>query len=301
VIETVLMFAKRSNALIFHHAPPFVSLLNKTKTPQQEIEGYILPIINYVRKTFNMTVYVTLDITDGLDRSKEAPGLREMNRTLADPEVQKAYVEYAVAMSELAKPDNLGLAAETNLIRLVAPQIYPSVVKATHLAAAQLNTTQRLYVSLQVETARGRLPPGPFLGVAQDVIDFEFVSLWGLSSYPYLGIPFIAPENLPLDYYSALNLTLPFSIVEGGWASQGPQPNASQIQQAQYIGRLAEILQKTPQMEAVFQLLFADLNMTAYFPTDPPSRFSPFVTAGLVEDDLTPKMALKVWDEQIAK
>jgi hypothetical protein len=104
-----------------------------------------------------------------------------------------------------------------------------------------------LYVSVQVETAWGRLTPGgPYQGIAQDLADFPFVDAIGLSSYPYLG-GFAVPEDLPLEYYSRLvqGTTLPVLVVEGGWPSVtvGSVVSSTAIQ-ARYITRQVGLLDR---------------------------------------------------------
>jgi hypothetical protein len=61
---------------------------------------------------------------------------------------------------------------------------------------------------------------GRYVGVADDVRDFPFGQVLGLSSYPFLG-GFANPEDVPLDYYQRLSAEskLPVMVVEGGWSS----------------------------------------------------------------------------------
>jgi hypothetical protein len=77
-----------------------------------------------------------------------------------------------------------------------------------------------LYVSVQVETAWGRLGPAgsPFVGIARQRAAFPFIDVLGLSSYPYLG-GFSDPGQIPLDYYARLDSgrAVPMMVVEGGW------------------------------------------------------------------------------------
>ena len=44
-------------------------------------------------------------------------------RSLTDPAVQQVYRDYMLAVARRLNPDYIGLAAETNLIRAVAPSL----------------------------------------------------------------------------------------------------------------------------------------------------------------------------------
>ena len=81
----------------------------------------------------------------------------------------------------------VGLLAETNLIKALAPDsVYQALVTMTNAVATQISAASlpsKLFVRVQVETAWGRLPPGPYQGIAQDLADFPFVDAVGLSSY----------------------------------------------------------------------------------------------------------------------
>jgi len=88
-------------------------------------------------------------------------------------------------------PRLLGLAAETNLIRRVAPQpLYEALVRMTNDAAGDLRaagSASTLYISVQVDVAWGGIiNNNVYLGVEDDFRDFR---------------------------------TLPVLLVEGGWTS----------------------------------------------------------------------------------
>jgi hypothetical protein len=152
-------------------------------------------------------LFVSLDPTDGLDRSRDADSLVAAGRSLAEPGVRALFRDYCVAVDTLLRPDWLGVASETNLVRLAAPApLYAGVVAAAGEAAAAVRARDpdvRLFATVQVEVAWGRLPAGgAYAGVAQDRADFPFVQGLGLSSYPYFG--WGDPDSLPLDYYTRL-------------------------------------------------------------------------------------------------
>ena len=158
----------------------------------------------------------------------------------------------------------------------------------------------RLYVSVQVETAWGRLGgPGAWQGIATDLTDFPFLQAIGLSSYPYLG-GFAEPEEVPADYYARVvdEASVPGLIVEGGWASESVGPVTSTRQkQARWIRRQTDLLDRA-RARAVFQLTFTDLAPSIF----PPGSILPlFATLGLVDTALAPKPALAPWDSAFAR
>src|SRR5690242_16325057 len=267
VFQSLEMWTRRADAAILHIPPPWAALLADT-APVVLLQRDAVPLVNYFRGK-GLSVVITVDVTDGLDRSKEAPELIALGRSITDTAVQRRYVQYVGALDSLLHPDYLGLAAETNLIRAAAPDsVYQAVVQMANAAAAKVNgqdPSQRLYVSVQVEVAWGRLTmPAVYTGIAQDLTDFPFVEAVGLSSYPYLA-GFSVPESLPLDYYSRLVLghPLPELVVEGGWtsASVGPVVSSPAIE-ARYLDRQAQLLDSAHAI-AVFQLTFADLDLSS--------------------------------------
>ncbi|MCU0867616.1 MAG: hypothetical protein MUC36_27860 [Planctomycetes bacterium] len=148
----------------------------------------------------------TADLTDGLSRTDEAPQLRALGRSLAEPAVQQLARDYVLAVDQLLQPELLGLAAETNLVRAAAPPwLYAAVVATSNAMAADLaaNSSQaQLFFSVQVETAWGWGTGGTFVGIATDLQDFPFAQALGLSSYPYFL--HASPDAMPDDYFRRL-------------------------------------------------------------------------------------------------
>ena len=101
--------------------------------------------------------------------------------------MQQAYRSYVLAFDALVHPDYLGLAAETNLIRRMAPpSLYAALVQMTNAAAGDLVAAHSAaipYVSVQVDQAWGRLlDNNTWQGVTTDFTDFPFMQAMGLSS-----------------------------------------------------------------------------------------------------------------------
>jgi hypothetical protein len=297
------MWTQRADAGILHVELPWDSLLAGVPA-ETLVRRDPLGVANYYRAK-GLEVVVTLDATNGLDRTSEAPALVAAGRSLAEPEVQAAYRAYAVATDTILRPLHMGLVAETNLIRAATvfagrAYIYSAVVAAANAAAADIravDSTTPLSVSVQVETAWGALQgTGVYEGIATDLADFPFVQAVGLSSYPYLG-GFADPDSVPLDYYARIaeQAALPVLVVEGGWTSVDVGPaQSSPEEQARYVRRHAALLDSARAV-GVFQLTFADFDL-ASLPSPVPPNLALFAYLGLVDKDLAPKPALAVWD-----
>ena len=255
-----------------------------------------------------LPLIVQLDVTDGLARDREAPELVALGRSIAEPLVQQRYREYVAAVDSILHPEYLGLAAETNLVRAIAPpSVYAAVVTIAaggeSTLVAQSSTAKR-FISVQVETAWGRLPSvGHFVGIAADRADFPYITTLGLSSYPFLA-SFANPSDVPVDYFARLNESsatkLPMLIVEGGWSSGSVTGVTSSPElQALWIKREMELADRGA-LVAVTQIAFTDLDLSTY--TVPPGSILPlFAQLGLVDVNFNPKPALAEWSRAFAR
>ncbi len=299
LLPTLELWTQRADAGLVQLSIPWDVLLADTAAAT-EVRLVRLPLVNYYRGK-DLDVVVALDVTNGLDRSAEDPILVSLNRSITDTMVQRLYREYVSAVDSILHPTYLSLAAETNLVRLVAPApVYDAVVAMTNAAAQHeqaLGTTAKLMVSVQVEVAWGRLQGGTtYVGIDQDRNDFPFLDALGLSSYPYLA-GFTSPDSVPLNYYSRLTETAPLPpvVLEGGWSSV-PVGNVAFTpeMQAEYLHRQAAILDAA-RAAALFQITFTDLDVSG-FPVPPGTSLGPFAHIGLVDSALAPKPALAAWD-----
>ena len=306
VLANLDMWGKRADAAIMHVDVQWAAMLAGTSATAAA-RANALDLANYYR-AHNLPIVLMLDVTNGLARNQEAAELVAAGRSITEPAIQRLYRDYVVAIVDVVRPTQIGLAAETNLIRAAAPRaVYDAVVKMTNDAAADLRArgvTTPLYVSVQVEVAWGRLGVGSqptYVGIDDDLRDFPFITALGLSSYPYLA-GFAKPDDLPNDYYSRIpgSRALPLMVVEGGWTSGsvGALQSSPEIQ-ARYIHRQAELLDAA-KAAAVFQLTFTDLDISA-FPQPPGSILPLFAALGMVDTQLRPKPALAVWDSLYAR
>jgi hypothetical protein len=301
-LESLELWSDRADAAIMHISVPWAGLL-EGYTPDEALQQNGIGLATYFQGK-NLALTVVIDVTDGLNRSAEAPELVALGRSITEPAVQQVYREYAKAVVQRLHPEFLGLAAETNLIRVAAPApVYQAMVAMTNAAAGEigsLGANTRLFVSVQVETAWGGLQgTNQFQGVEQDFQDFPFVEVLGLSSYPYLG-GWTDPDQLPDDYYTRLrgSRSIPLLVVEGGWASESVAGfNSSPALQADYFRRQAQLAERSGLLRW-FQLTFTDLDLSG-FPGLPPIAVL-FARLGLVDTQLRPKPALAVWDSVFA-
>jgi hypothetical protein len=306
VIQTINTWEPRADIALINQGVPWRALLADTSAVLLVTRDLKDLAVHYHGR--GMPLIVEIDVTDGLARDREAPDLVALGRSISEPAVQQKYREYLAAVDSILHPEYLGLAMEVNLIRAIAPpSVYSAVVAMAaggeNTLVAQSSAAKR-FVSVQVETAWGRLPDvGHFVGIATERADFPYITALGLSSYPYLAA-FANPNDVPVDYYARVNSTgaaaLPMLVVEGGWSSESvPGVTSSPELQAQWIKRQMELADRAA-LVAVTQITFTDLDLSTY-PAPPGSILSLFGQLGLVDVDFKPKPALAEWDRTFAR
>lgn len=307
VLQGIDAWSANVELAAFHVEPPWTDLL-AGMTPLAVLQRDHTQLVDYLRQR-GLGIAFVLDLTNGLSRSDEAPQLVAAGRSLTEPAVQQLARDYALAVATVLQPDYLALAAETNLIRIAAPApLYAAVVvtaNAIHqdLAAANVDTIE--FVSVQVETAWGLLPAGPFQGIAQDLQDFAFAEAIGLSSYPYFA--FDHPDDIPTDYYTRLasQAARPVLVSEGGWtsASLAGAPGGSIVSspelQARYVERQGELLASVSAI-AWLHLLYADPDLTTW-PQPIPTTLPLFTSTGFTDSSFVPKPAHAAWLALLAR
>jgi hypothetical protein len=295
----------RADAAIMHISVPYKALLSGT-TAAAYVDANQVALANYYRAKHLMIV-ITVDVTNGLDRSAEDPDLVAMGRSITEPQVQQVYRQFVQALVSSIRPEYLGLAAETNLIRGASPPtVYAAVVQMANAAAADVHamsgTHPLLYASVQADEGWGRLlHNNTYQGVEQDFHDFPFMEALALSSYPYFV--FADPADIPSDYYTRLanGRTLPVLVVEGGWTSGAVGTvQSSTEKQARYLRRQEQLLDAAKAV-ALFQLTYADLDLTNFPPLPPGSILPLFAQLGIVDTHLQPKPALASYDSMFAR
>ena len=301
-IAAIDMWSLRADAAIMSFELPWDSLLAGVPAETLVVRDQFA-LANYYRSKGH-ELWIYLDPANGLNRAGEATALVDAGRSITEPAIQQLFRRYAVVIDSIVRPEHLGLALETNLIRGIAPApLYAAVRQVANDAAADVRARDaqvKLSVSVQVDWAWGRLGGGNvYQGIALDFADFPFIDELGLSSYPYVG--FAEPEDVPLDYYARLpgGRTMPVMVTEGGWTSATVDTFvSSEDEQRRYLARHEALLDEAGAI-AVFQLTFTDLDL-ASIPSAPPG-LALFAHLGLVDIDLNPKPALAVWDRVYAR
>ncbi len=307
-MQSLNLWPQHSDATIISTEVPWDSLL-AGEDPIAYVENDYAGLVSYCRSK-HLLIWVYIDPENGLNRASDSDPLVAAGRSIAQTAIQQLYRRFVLVADSILQPDHLGLALETNLIRIAAPDsIYQGVVKAAVAAAADVRAIDGkvpLSVSVQVETAWGKLNGnGTYLGVDQDFADFPFLQELGLSSYPYLG--YTSPGDLPLNYYSQLvtGHLVPVFVSEGGWTSANiPLQNGQAIQsslalQQSYIDRQGQLLDEARAI-GLFQLTFTDLSLSGFSATLA-AGLQPFAFLGVVDTAFTPKPALEAWDSLFHK
>lgn len=305
-IQGIDIWSQRAEMAAIHEEAPWTELLAGAD-PDALLARDKVDLVRYYRAK-GLKLLITVELNDGLARDQEAPQLRALGRNLSEPEVQAVWLAYVKAVARLLKPDWLCLAAETNLVRQIAPPgLYAAVRKTANDGAAAVRSLKlpippHLLTSVQVECAWGRLAgqSSDFAGIRNDLKDFPFSECVGLSSYPYLA--YASPEELPQDHYSKLveQAGLPAMVVECGWTSHVVAGVASTPElQARYVKRHGELLDQLGAL-AVVQLFFADLDLSTWQPAQKQS-LPTFAYIGFADTDFRPKPALSAWDALYAR
>ncbi len=303
LILSLNLWTRYADAAIISMEVPWDSLY-AGESPQKYVLNYLLGLANFYRSK-NLKLWVYIDPENGLNRTSDSDGLVALGKSISQQAVQNVYRRFVVVVDSMLRPDHLGLALETNLIRVAASSaIYNGVKLAVNAAVTDVRAIDqnvKLSVSVQAEVAWGKLGGnGNYVGVDQDLTDFPFVQELGISSYPYFS--FTKPQNLPTNYYSNLvaGKSLPVFVSEGGWTSQtfngpGGTINSSNAVQQDYITRQSELLDQAKAI-GVFQLTFTDIELATV-----PSYINPtiayFAYLGLVNTKLQPKPGLTTWNE----
>ena len=218
-LQSLAIWTTRADAAIISIEVPWDSLYAGKSAKQYVLNNYKGLVDYYRSKNFHLWVYI--DPANGLNRASDARELISLGKSMTQDDVQKLYRRFAVVMDSILRPEHLGLALETNLIRAASPpSLYNGIKKAVNDAAADvriIDKTVKLSISAQADFAWGRLlGNGIYVGIAQDFIDFPFIQELGISSYPYFG--FSKPKcglNLTIMRWRllALSISLPILFV----------------------------------------------------------------------------------------
>ena len=295
--QKIALMSRRSDADIEHPDIPWKALLQGSSP--ENLAKNLVPPINLARSK-GMKVFLMLEPLNGLDRSSEADELITLHKSIKDPDVQKLYHDYVIAIARIVKPDYLGLAAEVNTIHITRKDIYPFLVKMVNDAAQDIkkqNPALPLYVSADVNVAWGVAnPKHEYIGINDVFQDFAFMNAISFTVSP--AQLYNTPEEVPNDYLTRplAGHGIPVLIDESGWPSQPWQKPSSPEMQARWIKKIGALADSVHAM-LVAQLIFNDIDISPPYP--PILDF--FISQGLVNKDFSPKPALAEWDNLFSR
>src|SRR5258708_37929604 len=134
VIPALNYWIPHADAAIMHVSPPWAALIGGV-SPAAAVDDVEVPLANYYRAK-GLALVFTVDATDGLNRAAEAPEPVALGRSITDTAIQRMYRHWVTPVSPPLPPEYLGLVAETNLIRVAAPDSgYRAVVTMANAAA----------------------------------------------------------------------------------------------------------------------------------------------------------------------
>jgi hypothetical protein len=305
--QSLAIWTQRADAAMITTEVPWDDLLAGVSAQKYVADNFEGLVEFYRSKNFRLWVYI--DPVNGLNRAADANALVKRGKSIADADTQILYKRFVIVMDSMLRPDHLGLALETNLIKILSPSdIYQGVKKVTTEVAAEIKargSKAKVSISVQAEAAWGKFTNQDYVGIGQDMADFPFSEEIGISSYPYLF--YKSPSDIPHDYYLRLvdGRNLPCFVTEGGWTSQSLMgPSNTTITgdpetQRMYILR-QELLLHFAQGTGLFQLTFTDIDV-ASLPSSVDPTIKYFAYLGLVDVQLQSRPALTAWDEVFKK
>jgi len=242
-----------------------------------------------------------VDPLDGLDRTKEDPGLTALGRSLLEPDIRTIHEDWVRRIAARIRPAYFGLASEINtLAALGDPDLNAEITDLVNTLAPQIRGISpgtRVFVSFQADQANGRL------GSTGGIDHFALISQYdidavGLSSYPVFA--FDDPSEIPSDYFTPFDeaTTLPLIFVEGGWSSENvPWSTGTSEQQVAFFRRYEELLDAV-NAEVWVMLTFADLDIAAWgLDPDRTAGLSNFASMGIVDSNLQRKPSYAEWEK----
>lgn len=306
LLANVAQWAPRAELVAIQEETPWSALLGGADAEALVIDTLLERVRLY--RSHGLRLLFVPELNDGLAREAEAPQLRAMGRSLTEPAVQQAWQRYVQAATRLLEPDWLCLAAETNLVRQIAPPALYAAIRncanamAAGLAGSARPQRTRLMTSVQVEAAWGHLPwqDGRFAGVDTELADFGFTECLGLSSYPFLAHE--TPEAVPTGWYRRIadSARRPVMVAECGWSSGSSAMHTSSPElQRRYVLRHAELLDEADAI-GLIQSFYADLDLDMLSGPVPPN-LPIFAQLGLTGTQFEPKAALAAWDALFAR
>jgi hypothetical protein len=117
-LQSLNIWTIRADAAIISVEVPWKELLTGENTVEHVVNNY-KGLAEYYR-TKNLTLWMYIDPQNGLDRTSDALDLVAVGKSISQPAMQEIYKRFVVVMDSVLRPEHVGLALETNLIRSAA-------------------------------------------------------------------------------------------------------------------------------------------------------------------------------------
>ena len=230
------------------------------------------------------------------------------NLALDNPQVIKAYANYALRVVEATKPDYFVFGVEVNELISNTPSMWPSYValhKATYLALKARHPKLPVFTSFNVLHWKGIADKSN--KDLQDRLISEiipYVDAIGLSYYPFMS--YATPDPLPEDYLAfATQFGKPVAMTETGFTSANVMVKilplfGSEKKQKNYYDYIFRTAKRDKHL-FIITFCTTDFEKLAEALPDPLDDFAGiWKYTGLQTSSLKPKPALATWNAMLS-
>lgn len=290
--------ANYGEVLLIQRAPEWESFLGSRVSP--ELERTTLAERRAISERGLKLAYA-LDAFDPSSRGRLA-GLPPSfeGRTLADPELHRAFVQNARFIALNYRPTFLILGVEVNAAFEANPDGYSAFLTAYTEAYAEVKAaapTTQVFPSFQYEQLLGAIPWEPQHAPRWRLLDdFEGkIDAFGITTYP--SFVYQAARKLPAEYYSdaRAHTRLPIAFTSVGFASEQTREGLNSSTAAEQRRYLLRLLGDVEALESPVVIWFAGRD-PAYADTSPLDLIA---SIGLRTSNDLPKDAWPSWEQAV--
>jgi hypothetical protein len=287
--------ASAGEVILIQRTPPWAELIagdvsqETAGTTQREVE---------LAKQYDLDLFVAIDPTHVVGDTSELAALPpELSGAgFGDPQVRRAFIEYAQYVAKNYHPKYIALGVAVNSYQHQHPEDFEQFVSLYHeayQAVKQLEPDTIVFTIFQLEELQGLLPlDHPYLPQWNLIRHFgSELDLLALSSYPQLV--FNSADSLPENYFSQVQgfSDLPIAIAGTGYSSEtGGAAGATEEQQDAYLARAADAAGQLS-MPLLVWLVGQDPTFTGDKPLDLAEHM------GLLRQDGSEKTAWSAWEQ----
>ncbi len=280
--------------ILIQRTPPWAELI--VGSVSQETAGTTQREVD-LAKQYGLDLFVAIDPTHVAGDASELADLpAELSGAgFGDPQVRRAFIEYAQYVATNYHPKYLALGVAVNSYQHQHPEDFEQFVSLYHeayQAAKQLSPNTLVFTVFQLEELQGLLPlDHPYLPQWNLIARFgSELDLLALASYPQLV--FSSADSVPDNYFSQIRgfSDLPIAIAGTGYSSQTGAEGATEDQQSSYMRRVAGAAQQLS-MQLLVWLVGQDPSFTGDRPLDLAEHM------GLLRPDGSKKPAWSTWEQ----